>query len=90
MRSGPPLSVEHVVAVKARAHPDRLEVFFHLVQADKPLQSNEMQGELGLPGPPLSHHLDELERSGLIARQGPEQCIHSSVRQDMVVDHVRM
>lgn len=81
---------EHIAALKALAHLDRLRVFFHLVQAKKPLPANEIQTALGLPGPTLSHHLDQLERAGLIERQRQERFILSSVRREMVLDLVRI
>jgi len=83
-------SKEHVEALKALAHLGRLKVFFHLVQAGRALQANELQDALRLPGPTLSHHLNELERAGLIERQRQERFILSSVRREMVVELVRI
>ena len=70
----------HVAALKALAHIGRLQVFFFLVQAGKPLPANEIQSALGLPGPTLSHHLEQLEKVGLIVRARQERFILSSVR----------
>jgi DNA-binding MarR family transcriptional regulator len=81
---------EHVAALKALAHLDRLRVFFHLVQAAEPTPANAIQAALALPGPTLSHHLDQLERAGLIERQRHERFVLSSVRREMVVDLVRI
>ncbi len=81
---------EHVAALKALAHIDRLRVFFHLVSARRSLPANEIQTALALPGPTLSHHLDQLERAGLIERQRQERFILSSVRRGMVTDLVRI
>lgn len=81
---------EHVAAFKALAHLDRLRVVFCLVQANKPLPVNEIQAALGLPAPTLSHHLDHLERAGLILRERNERFIFSSVRRDMIADLVRL
>lgn len=81
---------EHVAALKALAHLDRLRVFFHLVQAGRETPANEIQSALDLPAPTLSHHLDQLERAGLIERRRQERFILSSVRRDLVVDLVRL
>ena len=89
-RARPKAHPEHVAAFKALAHLDRLRVVFCLVQANKPLPVNEIQSILGLPAPTLSHHLDQLERAGLIQRERNERFIFSSVRRDMVADLVRL
>jgi ArsR family transcriptional regulator len=89
-RTSPTARPEDVAAFKALAHLDRLRVFFCLVQADKPLPVNEIQSLLDLPWPTLSHHLDHLERAGLINRERNERFIFSSVRRDMVADLVRL
>jgi ArsR family transcriptional regulator len=80
----------HVAAFKALAHMGRLTVYFHLVQAGKPLAVNEVQAALRLPAPTLSHHLDHLERSGLISRTKSERFIYSEVRRETVSDLVRL
>ena len=80
----------HVAALKALAHLDRLRVFFHLVQAAEPTPANAIQAALALPGPTLSHHLDQLERAGLIERQRQERFVLSTVRREMVLDLVRI
>ena len=81
---------EHVEALKALAHIDRLRVFFHLVQAGKALPANAIQTALDLPGPTLSHHLDNLEQAGLITRERQERYVLSAVRREMVVELVRI
>ncbi len=81
---------EHVAALKALAHVDRLRVFFHLVQAHHPVAANETQKALGLPAPTLSHHFDHLERAGLIERHRRDRFILSTVRRDLVTDLVRL
>ena len=81
---------EHVAAFKALAHLDRLRVFFHLVQAGGPTPANAIQAALALPGPTLSHHLDQLERAGLVERQRQERFVLSAVRRELVVDLVRI
>ncbi len=65
-------------------------MFFHLVQATQPLPANEVQSALRLPAPTLSHHLDHLERAGLITRRKEERFVYSEVRRDVVVDLVRL
>jgi DNA-binding transcriptional ArsR family regulator len=89
-RGRPKAAPEHVAALKALAHLDRLRVFFHLVRAGEPQQANAIQAALGLPGPTLSHHLDRLERAGLIERRRQERFVLSSVRREMVSDLVRL
>jgi DNA-binding transcriptional ArsR family regulator len=81
---------EHVEALKALAHLGRLQVFFHLVHAGKPLAANKLQAALKLPAPTLSHHLNELERAGLIQRQRHERFVLSTVRREMVVELLRI
>lgn len=83
-------TAEHVAALKALAHLGRLQVFFHLVHAGEPRPANEIQAALDLPGPTLSHHLEQLEKVGLIERVRQERFILSSVRREMVTDLVRL
>jgi DNA-binding transcriptional ArsR family regulator len=81
---------EHVAALKALAHLDRLRVFFHLVRAGGPVPANAIQDALGLPAPTLSHHLARLERAGLVARRRRERFVLSTVRRALVADLVRL
>ena len=83
-------SVEHVNAFKALAHLGRLQVFFYLVQAAEPVPANQIQKALKLPGPTLSHHLDELEQAGLIERKRDVRFIYSSVKRPAVTELVRI
>ena len=83
-------SPEHVESLKALAHLGRLQVFFYIVKAGKPVPVNEVQAALSLPGPTLSHHLDDLERAGLISRERKERFIYSQVRRDTVQELVRL
>ena len=76
--------------MKALAHLGRLRVFVHLVQAGKPLPVNEIRSSLRLPAPTLSHHLDHLERAGLISRRKQQRFIYSQVRRELVIDLVRL
>jgi DNA-binding transcriptional ArsR family regulator len=81
---------EHVDAFKALAHPGRLEVFFTLVKARGELAAGEVQEALEIPGPTLSHHLDQLRRAGLIRARREERFIYYSVGPEMVNDLVRI
>src|SRR5881628_3665818 len=57
---------DHVEALKALAHLTRLEIFFFLVREGREVPAGEIQNELEVPGPTLSHHLDVLRRAGLV------------------------
>jgi len=81
---------EHVEAFKALAHPGRLGVFFALVKARGELSAGEVQDALGLPGPTISHHLDQLRRAGLIVARREERFIYYAVGGQMVTDLVRL
>jgi DNA-binding transcriptional ArsR family regulator len=83
-------SGEHVEAFKALAHLARLEVFFCLVRAGKELSVGEIQGEVEIPGPTLSHHLDLLRRAGLVENRKEERYIYYSVKRDTVSAMVRL
>jgi ArsR family transcriptional regulator len=83
-------SPDHVAALKALAHLGRLKVFFHLVQATEPQPVGDIQAALRLPAPTLSHHLEHLERAGLITRRKQDRFIYSEVRRDTVTDLVRL
>lgn len=77
-------------ALKALAHLTRLRVFFFLVQAGREVAVGEIQESLRIPGPTLSHHLDQLRRAGLVTSRRKERHIFSSVEREMVVDLVRL
>jgi ArsR family transcriptional regulator len=81
---------EHVDAFKALAHPGRLEVFFTLVKARQEMAAGEVQEALGIPGPTLSHHLEQLRRAGLVQARRQERFIYYSVGSAMVTDLVRI
>jgi ArsR family transcriptional regulator len=81
---------EHVEAFKALAHPGRLDVFFTLVKARDELAAGDVQEKLGIPGPTLSHHLDQLRRAGLVQARRQERFIYYSVRPQMVTDLIRL
>lgn len=80
----------HVEAFKALAHLTRLQVFFHLVRAGREVPAGEIQAELEIPGPTLSHHLDRLRRAGLIQSRREERFVYYSVRPETVSDMVRL
>jgi len=81
---------EHVEAFKALAHLTRLQVFFFLVRAGKEMSVGEIQEEVEIPGPTLSHHLDQLRRAGLIESRKEERYIYYSVKRDQVTALVRL
>jgi ArsR family transcriptional regulator, arsenate/arsenite/antimonite-responsive transcriptional repressor len=81
---------EHVDAFKALAHLSRLQVFFFLVRAQGEVSAGAILEALGVPGPTLSHHLDQLRRAGLIESRKEERYIYYSVRRDTVTALVRV
>jgi ArsR family transcriptional regulator, arsenate/arsenite/antimonite-responsive transcriptional repressor len=81
---------QHVEAFKALAHPGRLEVFFTLVKARREMAAGEVQEALDIPGPTLSHHLDQLRRAGLVRARRQERYIYYSVGAEMVTDLLRL
>jgi DNA-binding transcriptional ArsR family regulator len=81
---------EHVEAFKALAHLTRLQVFFFLVRAGKEMSVGEIQDEVEIPGPTLSHHLDQLRRAGLVESRKEERYIYYSVKRDQVTALVRL
>jgi DNA-binding transcriptional ArsR family regulator len=83
-------SEEHVEAFKALAHLSRLQVFFCLVRADKELSVGEIQAEVEIPGPTLSHHLDLLRRAGLLESRKEERYVYYCVKRDSVTALVRL
>ena len=83
-------SEEHADAFKALAHLSRLQVFFCLVRAGKELSVGEIQAEVEIPGPTLSHHLDLLRRAGLLESRKEERYVYYSVKRDSVTALVRL
>jgi DNA-binding transcriptional ArsR family regulator len=79
-----------VEAYKALAHPTRLDVFFFLVRSRREVPAGEIQAELEVPGPTLSHHLDVLRRAGLIRSRKQERYVYYSPRPEMVSELVRL
>ena len=84
------VSPEHVDAFKALAHPGRLDVFFTLVKARGELAAGQVQEAVGMPGPTVSHHLDQLRRAGLVQSRRKERFIYYSVGSPMVNDLIRL
>jgi DNA-binding transcriptional ArsR family regulator len=80
----------HVEAFKALAHLTRLQVFFLLVRAAREMSVGEIQEEVEIPGPTLSHHLDVLRRAGLVESRKEERYVYYSVKREMVTELVRL
>jgi DNA-binding transcriptional ArsR family regulator len=80
----------HVEAFKALAHLTRLQIFFFLVRAKGEVSAGAIQGGVDVPGPTLSHHLDQLRRAGLLESRKEERYVYYSVRHDVVTALVRM
>ena len=83
-------SAQHVEAFKALAHLTRLQVFFFLVRAQGEVSAGEIQQAVEVPGPTLSHHLDQLRRAGLIESRKEERYIYYSVQRETVTALVRV
>jgi DNA-binding transcriptional ArsR family regulator len=81
---------EHVEAFKALAHLSRLQIFFVLVRARNEMSVGEIQAEVEIPGPTLSHHLDALRRAGLLESRKEERYIHYSVKREAVSTLTRL
>jgi len=81
---------DHVEALKALAHLTRLEIFFFLVREGREVPAGEIQNELEVPGPTLSHHLDVLRRAGLVQSRREERFVYYSPRPDTVSELVRL
>ena len=80
----------HVEAFKSLAHPTRLQIFFFLVRQRGEVAVGDIQAELEIPGPTLSHHLDLLRRAGLVQSRKEERFIYYSTRPEMVSELVRL
>ena len=81
---------EHVEAFKALAHLTRLQIFFFLVRRGRDVPAGEIQAELEIPGPTLSHHLDLLRRAGLVQSRKEERFVYYSARPDTATELVRL
>ena len=81
---------EHVEAFKALAHLSRLQIFFFLVRAGREVAAGEIQAELEIPGPTLSHHLDLLRRAGLVTSRKEERYVYYASRPDTASELARL
>jgi DNA-binding transcriptional ArsR family regulator len=79
-----------VEAFKALAHLSRLQIVFFLVRAGGEMAAGDIQAELEIPGPTLSHHLDVLRRAGVVHSRREERFIYYAIRPDTVSDLVRL
>jgi ArsR family transcriptional regulator, arsenate/arsenite/antimonite-responsive transcriptional repressor len=80
----------HVDAFKALAHRSRLEVFFFLVRQQGEVAVGDIQADLEIPGPTLSHHLDLLRRAGLVQSRKEGTFVYYSTKPEMVSQLVRL
>jgi ArsR family transcriptional regulator, arsenate/arsenite/antimonite-responsive transcriptional repressor len=94
MRTLSPLRLQareaHVGAFKALAHLSRLHIVFFLVRARREVAAGDIQVELDIPAPTLSHHLEVLRHAGLVQRRREERHVYYAVRPDTVSDLVRL
>ena len=77
-------SVEEIAATfAALGQPSRLNIVRLLLSAyPKGLPAGEIQRELGITGPTLSHHLDKLRQVGIVQAEKDRQWIWYSVQSD--------
>jgi DNA-binding transcriptional ArsR family regulator len=80
----------HVEAFKSLAHRTRLEIFFFLVRQEEEVAVGDIQAELEIPGPTLSHHLDLLRRAELVQCRREGTFIYYSTKPEMVSELVRL
>jgi DNA-binding transcriptional ArsR family regulator len=81
---------EHVEAFKALAHLSRMQIFFFLVRAGREVAAGEIQAELEIPGPTLSHHLDLLRRAGLVSSRKEERYVYYASRPEIASELARL
>jgi len=82
--------LDHVEAFKALAHLTRLQIFFFLVREGREVPAGEIQTELEVPGPTLSHHLDLLRRAELVQSRREGTFVYYSTKPEMVSELVRL
>ena len=84
MTNSPPRSVEEIAAMfAALGQPSRLNIVRLLLSAyPKGLPAGEIQRELQLTAPTLSHHLDKLRQAGIVQAEKERQWIWYSVQSD--------
>lgn len=77
-------SVEDIAAAfAALGQPSRLNIVRLLLSAyPKGLPAGEIQRDLGITAPTLSHHLDKLRQVGIVQAQKDRQWIWYSVQSD--------
>ena len=80
----------HVEAFKSLAHRTRLDIFFFLVRRKEEVAVGDIQAELEIPGPTLSHHLEILRRAELVQCRREGTFIYYSPRPEMVSELVRL
>ena len=80
----------HVEAFKSLAHRTRLEIFFFLVRQREEVAVGDIQAELEVPGPTLSHHLDLLRRAELVQSRKEGTFVYYSTKPEMVSELVRL
>src|SRR5262245_17138150 len=80
----------HAEAFKALAHRSRLEIFFFLVRHKGEVAVGDIQAELEIPGPTLSHHLESLRRAELVQCRREGTFCYYSTRPEMVSQLVRL
>ena len=83
-------SDHHVEAFKSLAHATRLQIFFFLVRQRGEVAVGDIQAELDIPGPTLSHHLDRLRRAGLVQNRKEGTFVYYSTTPEMVTELVRL
>src|SRR5204862_3125113 len=83
-------SDRHVEAFKSLAHTTRLEIFFFLVRQQGEAAVGDIQAELEIPGPTLSHHLDLLRRAELVQSRREGTFVYYSTKPEMVSELVRL
>jgi DNA-binding transcriptional ArsR family regulator len=83
-------SDRHVEAFKSLAHATRLQIFFFLVRRQEEVPVGEIQAELEIPGPTLSHHLDLLRRAELVQSRREGTFVYYSTKPEMVSELVRL
>ena len=80
----------HVEALRSLAHHTRLQIFFLLARKKGEVPAGEIQAELGIPGPTLSHHLDVLRRAGLVQSRKEERFVYYTTQPASVAELVRL
>lgn len=78
------LSIDAIAAAfAALGQPSRLKIVRLLLSAyPKGLPAGEIQTELGIAAPTLSHHLDKLRQVGIVTAEKDRQWIWYSVRSE--------